>query len=208
VATGQFRILFVCHANLCRSPLAERLARRAFDDAFGTAAAAAIITTSAGTRAYAGSPMHRSSADVLAECGVDPAGFVSRTVDAAALTAADLILTATREQRSACLMLAPGAVRKTFTLRQFARFAGAILPDHGGSGAGAIPPGHGGSGTVPDHMRALLDRINATRHTVPAVPGEQDDLPDPVGQPIEAFRVCAEDVWRSLTIVVRANSAA
>ena len=191
VRNDRFEILFVCHANLCRSPLAERLARRAFDDAFGPAAAA-VTTASAGTRAYAGSAMHRSSADVLAECGVDPGGFVSRTVTPGVLNDADLVLTATREQRSACLTLAPGAVRRTFTVRQFARFASAA-------------PGVG-VGSVPERLRGLVDGVNATRHTAPAVAGDDDDLPDPVGQPIEAFRVCAEDVWRSLCTVVTAVS--
>ncbi len=191
VRNDRFGILFVCHANLCRSPLAERLARRAFDDAFGPAAAA-VTTASAGTRAYAGSAMHRSSADVLAECGVDPGGFVSRTVTPALLAGADLVLTATREQRSACVTLAPGAVRRTFTLRQFARFA-------------AASPGPA-TGPVPYRLSALVDGVNATRHTVAAVPGDDDDLPDPVGRPIEAFRVCAEDVWRSLCTVVTAVS--
>ena len=186
----RFGILFVCHANLCRSPLAERLARRAFDDAFGPAAAG-VDTASAGTRAYAGSAMHRNSADVLTECGVDPGGFASRTVTPAVLNDADLVLTATREQRSACLTLAPGAVRRTFTIRQFERFA-----------AAAPPVRHG---PVPDRLRALLDGVNATRHTMPAA-GADDDLPDPVGRPIEAFRVCAEDVWRSLRTVVTAVS--
>lgn len=188
---GRFEILFVCHANLCRSPLAERLARRAFDDAFGPAAAA-VTTASAGTHAYAGSAMHRSSADVLAECGVDAGGFLSRTVTPAVLADADLVLTATRDQRSACVTLAPGAVRRTFTLRQFARFA-----------AAAPAPRTGG---VPQRLSGLVDGVNATRHTVPAAPGDADDLPDPVGRPIEAFRVCAEDVWRSLCTVVTAVS--
>jgi protein-tyrosine phosphatase len=43
---------------------------------------------------------------------------------------------------------------------------------------------------------------------VPPVPGEQDDLADPVNQPIEAFRVCAEEVWQSLRTVVGVISAA
>jgi protein-tyrosine phosphatase len=188
VYTERFRILFVCHANLCRSPLAERLARRALDDAFGPVAAASVAVSSAGTRAYPGSPMHRGSAEVLAECGVDSAGFVSRTVTAEILDEADLVLTAAREQRAACVTLAPGTVRRTFTLRQFARLAVAV----------PTAP----QGTVPERLRGLVDGINAVRHTVPAVPGDSDDLPDPVNQPIEAFRVCAEDVWRSLSTVV------
>ncbi|WP_106131202.1 low molecular weight phosphatase family protein [Pseudosporangium ferrugineum] len=185
-------MLFVCHANLCRSPLAERLARRAFDDAFGPEAAA-IVTASAGTRAYDGSGMHRGSAEVLAECGVDAGGFVSRTVTAAILRDADLVLTAEGDQRAACLTLAPGAVRKAFTLRQFARFAAAVPPVTSGPAAA--------------RMHRLVAEVNATRHLAPPVPAGQDDLPDPVNQPIEAFRACAEDVWASLRSVVGAITA-
>lgn len=186
--SDRFGVLFVCHANLCRSPLAERLARRAFDDAFGPAAAASVVMSSAGTRAYAGSAMHHHSADVLAECGVDASGFASRTVTPAVLTDADLVLTATREQRTACLTLAPATVGRTFTIRQFARLAEAVR-----TGPAATPAAG---------LHALRDAVNAVRHTVPAAPGDADDLPDPVGRPIEEFRVCAEDVWRSLSTVV------
>jgi protein-tyrosine phosphatase len=113
-------------------------------------------------------------------------------VTPAILVDADLVLTATREQRSACVTLAPGAVRRTFTLRQFARLAAAAPAQR--------------TGPVPQRLSGLVDGVNATRHTVPAVPGDDDDLPDPVGRPIEAFRVCAEDVWRSLRAVVTAVS--
>ncbi|MGA5301782.1 low molecular weight phosphatase family protein [Nucisporomicrobium flavum] len=193
MTADRFGMLFVCHANLCRSPLAERLARRAFDDAFGTAAAE-VVTASAGTRAYDGSPMHRGSAQVLAECGVDAEGFVSRTVNAAILRGADLVLTATRDQRSACLTLEPSAVRRIFTLRQFARFAAAVplITD----------------GTVPGRLRRLVGEVNDSRHLAPGVPGDADDLPDPVNQPIDAFRVCAEDVWGSLRTIVGVIGAA
>ena len=188
-----FGILFVCYANLCRSPLAERLARRAFDDAFGVAAAQ-ISIASAGIRGFDGSAMHQHSATVLTECGVAPDGFVSRTVTPAFLRTADLVLTASREQRSACLVLEPAAVRRAFTLRQFARFAAVVPPVR--------------SGSVAERMRGLVERVNDGRHLVPPVPGEQDDLADPVNQPIEAFRVCAEEVWQSLRTVVGVISAA
>ena len=160
--------------------MAERLARRAFDDAFGPND---IGTASAGMRAFDGEPMHPNSAAVLAECGVDAGGFTSRTVDAGILRDADLVLTATGEQRTACLTLEPGAAKRTFTLRQFARFAGAAPTSDGRD------------------MRQLVEVVNATRHRVP--PGA-DDLADPMGQPIEAFRACAEEIWGSLRVVVGA----
>ena len=75
---------------------------------------------------------------------------------------ADLLLTGTRKQTAACVVLAPA--RRTFTLRKFARFA-AELP------LATI-------GDMPSRPRALVDTINATRHTIPFVKGNEDDLPD------------------------------
>jgi protein-tyrosine phosphatase len=48
----------------------------------------------------------------------------------------------------------------------------------------------------------LVDRVNAGRHLVPTVPAGMDDLPDPVDQPIEAFRQCAEEIWQSLGTII------
>ncbi|MFG1608593.1 low molecular weight phosphatase family protein [Actinoplanes sp. NPDC049265] len=172
----------MCHANLCRSPMAERLARRAFDDAFG-AAGREVVTTSAGIRGFDGGPMHRFTADVLSECGADSRDFTSRTVDSKLLMDADLVLTATREQRTACLTLEPGAVRRAFTLKQFARFAAPLKSDG---------------------LGLLVDEVNLTRHRAPTVPDDHEDLADPMGRPIEAFRACAEDIWRCLRTVINA----
>jgi len=194
VIEDSFRVLFVCHANLCRSPLAERLARYALGAAFGTAAAD-VVVTSAGTHAYPGSPMHGGSMAVLRECGIDARDFSSRTVDSSVLLTANLVLTAAREQRAACVTLAPATVRRTFTLRQFTRLA-----------AAAPPVCEQISASVPGRLRALVGRVNATRHQVPNVPAEMDDLPDPVDQPIEAFRECAEEIWQSLDTIIKVIS--
>jgi protein-tyrosine phosphatase len=187
---NQFEILFVCHANLCRSPLGERLARRALDDAFG-AAAADIIVSSAGTNAYDGSPMHPGSAQVLSEYGIDPTGFASRRLSPSVLSGAGLVLTAAREQRAACVTMAPAVNRRTFTLRQFTRYAQAAPAD-----PGLI------NGTASDRLRALVGKVDSIRHLVQPVSAAEDDLPDPVRQPIEAFRVCADELQRSLRTVV------
>jgi protein-tyrosine phosphatase len=190
----RFEILFVCHANLCRSPMAERLARHAFAETFGPAAAG-VVVTSAGTHAYAGSPMHSGSAAVLAEGGIEAGGFSSRPLSSSMVLGADLVLAAGRDQRASCVTLAPAALRRTFTLRQFTRLAAATSPD-----------GLAGS-TVPGRLHALVDAVNAGRHLVPAVAPAMDDLPDPVNQPIEAFRDCAEEIWRSLGTIVRVIDA-
>jgi protein-tyrosine phosphatase len=188
-----FEIVFVCHANLCRSPMAERLTRRAFEEAFGPAASG-VTVSSAGTHAYAGSAMHQASSAVLAECGIDATGFSTRTVNASVLASADLVLTAEREQRAACVTTAPETVRRAFTLRQFARLAE------------AVPPVTPLAATVPARLSDLVAQVNANRHLVPAGAVEMDDLADPVSQPIEAFWDCAQEIWRSVTTIVQVIS--
>ncbi len=169
----RFEILFVCHANMCRSPMAERLARKAFRP--GT------VAVSAGTHAWDGERMHPYTELVLKERGADTLGFASRRLTRAIVEHADLILTADRVQRAGCATLAPAAVRRVFTLRQFARII-AGLPKR------------------PATMPEMLDAVRATLGQ-PVEPGE-DDLTDPVGGPVEAFRVCADEIQRVLGIIV------
>ncbi|MFC7483831.1 low molecular weight phosphatase family protein [Luedemannella flava] len=100
------RILFVCHANLCRSPIAERLLRLAIGTRPGLAEVG-VTAASAGTHARAETAMHPLAAEALWEMGADTGGFATRRVHAGMLARADLVLTAAREQRAACVTLAP-----------------------------------------------------------------------------------------------------
>jgi protein-tyrosine phosphatase len=120
-------VLFVCRANLCRSPMAERLA-----------VAGGIAAASAGTHAVPGLEMPPYARLVLGELGADPSGFASRRVDAAMLAGAGLVLTATRAERAHCVTLAPATAAKTFTLRQFGRYLAALPPGAGPVSAAAI----------------------------------------------------------------------
>ncbi|MCE5291845.1 MAG: low molecular weight phosphatase family protein [Nocardiaceae bacterium] len=104
------RILFVCTANECRSPTAERLARMLGADA-----------ASAGVRAINGRPVVPAAAKALAELGADPSDFSSRRITPAIVTEADLVLTMTVEHRDAVLMVNPSALRRTFTLSEAVR---------------------------------------------------------------------------------------
>ncbi|MEV4133953.1 low molecular weight phosphatase family protein [Dactylosporangium sp. NPDC049742] len=111
-------MLFVCRANLCRSAMAERLAR-----------AGGLDAASAGTHAMPGLDMPPEAKAVLLERGADAAGFASRRVDAVLLAGADLVLTATRAERAHCVTLAPATAARTFTLRQFGRYLAALPPE-------------------------------------------------------------------------------
>ncbi|PWU58099.1 low molecular weight phosphatase family protein, partial [Micromonospora globispora] len=97
------RLLFVCRANMCRSPMAEYLARRLFADW-------PVTVASAGTDAVEGALMHPYASRVVALTGADPRAFRTRRLGPDDLTGAALVLTATRRQRSRCAALASGAL--------------------------------------------------------------------------------------------------
>ena len=114
-ATEPFRVLFVCTANICRSPYMERVARSL--DVPG------VEFTSAGTHGFDGHPVDPPMAARLAEQGIDAGDFRSRRVTQRLIAEADLVLTAEAAHRSAILEESPEAVRKVFTLGQAARLA-------------------------------------------------------------------------------------
>lgn len=137
------RVLVVCTANVCRSPLAERVLRARLGDRLRIA--------SAGVRALGGAPMCAVSALELPG-GADPQ-HVAHQVDEAAVRTADLVVAMEREQRGALVRGAPGTQARVFTLREAVALAadlaegGGRLPDlaavaaalHGRRGLVAMP---------------------------------------------------------------------
>ncbi|MCO1595047.1 low molecular weight phosphatase family protein [Micromonospora sp. RHAY321] len=170
------RVLFVCHANLCRSPMAEYLARRMLADR-------PVIVASAGTDAVDGLGMHPYAMEIAAESGADAAEFRSRGLRPEYLADATLVLTATRRQRSVCTALAPAALHRTFTLRQFGRLA-----------AAAEPPAE----MADDPLRAAIAAAARARGRLQPAAPDADDLRDPIGGTAADFRRCAEEIERSL----------
>ena len=166
-----FSVLFVCTGNVCRSPVAELVARRLLADKLGPEEAARFAVSSAGTSAAVGEPMDPLSRAELADVGLvgdEASSFRSRPVTAEAIQAADLILTADRNHRSTVVQLAPGALGKTFCLREFARLLSSLdladLPDDPVARA-----------------RASVAAVRAGRGLIPPVPREQEEVVDPLG---------------------------
>jgi protein-tyrosine phosphatase len=112
-AAAPFRVLFVCIGNVCRSPVGERLlASRLPADRFEV--------SSAGVGAMVGYAMSKYAAEELRSYGGDPTGFAARQLTHEIVEQSNLVLTATRELRSQVLAEAPGALRRTFTVLEFA----------------------------------------------------------------------------------------
>jgi sulfate adenylyltransferase len=106
------KLLFVCTANICRSPSAEALAR--------AEGPTDVEFSSAGTHALDGEPINADMVAVLPE-GLDTAGFRSRRLTPALVDDADLVVTMEAAQRVFVLDEQPAAFRKVFTLGQLAR---------------------------------------------------------------------------------------
>ncbi|GAA1690947.1 protein-tyrosine-phosphatase [Mycolicibacterium murale] len=112
-------VLFVCTGNICRSPIAERLALK-----YGSASKIQNFSTaSAGTRAVVGAPVYATAATVLRDLGGDPSQFAARQITAKMASAADLIVTMTRSHRDKVLEVAPGQLRRTYTLSELAELS-------------------------------------------------------------------------------------
>jgi protein-tyrosine phosphatase len=161
------RILFVCTGNICRSPLAERLATVWADQSLGPAAAG-VVVRSAGTDALEGRPMDRRSGQALLDLGGNPKGFAARTFQPVMADRADLVLTMTRRHRRLVLGGAPKALRKTFTLPE----AADLMDWVDVIGLAELP--------LQSRARELTARLNdgrARRRT-----NDRDDVEDPIGQ--------------------------
>lgn len=109
------KTLFVCTANICRSPMAEAL----WNAAGGSA-------TSAGIRARNGWAMHPLADEELTRRGVEHDGFESRIATARLLREADLILCMEAAHRARLAGIEPVTATKSFTLTEYA----ALIAEH------------------------------------------------------------------------------
>jgi protein-tyrosine phosphatase len=125
-----------------------------------------VSVSSAGTHALVGHPISEPMAALLRDSGVGSDSFEARRLSEQMLKKADLILSMTRAQRSLVVELWPVAVRRTFTLREFARLLSWIDPS-------VLP-----AGRPADRLRAAIPLAVAERGKIRSLPAE-DDVTDP-----------------------------
>jgi protein-tyrosine-phosphatase len=157
-------VLIVCSGNICRSPLVEAMLRHRLADSPFRA-----DVSSAGTIDWNAKPMADNSVQVLVEYGIDPGEHRSRKLTADLLHSADLVVGMSREHQWAVDALAPKAMPYTFLLGELVRLGEKFGPRGALSG---------------DEWIARVDTLRPTNRL--ARPG--DELDDPMGEPIEAFR--------------------
>ena len=167
-------VLFVCTANICRSPFMEITARElAGPDA-------PVEFSSAGTHGFREYPMDEVMASTLIERGLSAGTFLSRPLTAALIEDADLVLTAEASHRAFILDDHAAAFRKVFTLGQVAE----VVRNS--------PEGL----TGPELVRALGDRRGASEPRL--------DVRDPYGRGAKAAEAAAEQIDELLRVVVSA----
>lgn len=141
----QLSVLMVCTGNICRSPAAERLARHHWG-------ADELTVTSAGTGALVGQPINLSMRHLLLLDAVDTDDFEARMLTEPMVRDAELVLGMAIRHRQAVVQLHPPALRRTFTLLEFARLAEAAAPSL--TGPTQVKRLHEILATVPDHRVA------------------------------------------------------
>ena len=171
------RIVVLCTANVCRSPMAAALLARRMS---GLGVAARV--RSAGML-RGGDPPLPEVILVMARYGIDITGHRSRVACAADLARASLVLAMARDHLRYAVVTEPGVWPRAFTLRELIRR---------GERVGPRRPGEPFSG--------WLSRAHEGRERV-ALLGDSadDDVPDPAGGPLNAYADVAGLLDRSLT---------
>jgi protein-tyrosine-phosphatase/predicted ATP-grasp superfamily ATP-dependent carboligase len=113
-------LLFICYGNICRSPIAEYLARTKLRD---------VQVSSAGLYDIEGRRCPQKIVHIGAKMGFDLSGFRSRRVSQPQIDQADLILTMDLENYAEITKRHPNARQRTSALGLFANDPNASIAD-------------------------------------------------------------------------------
>jgi protein-tyrosine phosphatase len=187
------RILTVCTGNICRSPVAERLLQAGLDQVHP----GAFLVRSAGTRAMVGEPIQPPSADIIRTYGGTPEGFSARQLTSNILRESDLVLTMASKHRGEVLQLDASLLKRTFTIREFARMLSHLelregLPVRGAANAGGV-----------DGWRSLPARAASVRHLALAAEPADNDVVDPYRRGQDVYDEMEDQLAPAILAVLR-----
>ncbi len=166
-------LLLVCTANLCRSPTAQ-----VYLQAAAERRSLPWRVRSAGLQARDGLVPPPPVQELVARRGHDLTGWSSSRLTDEMISEADLILTATREQRSAVARRQLSAVGRTLTLLQLREYI--VLSRRArGHQPSRLPPGE-----------RLVQQVRAGRNEAQPHGGVEHDIADPMGGRMGAYRTC------------------
>lgn len=170
--TAGIELLVVCTGNINRSPMGEVLLAARLAERGATA-----VVASAGTRATLG-PASPEVVELMAGRGLDLAGHVSRQLTPELVAPADLVVGMAREHVREAALLSPDALGRTFTMKELVRRGAEHGPRH-----------------VDEPLADWLARLAADRdHRELLGMSDVDDVADPIGQRLPAYRRAAEEI--------------
>jgi protein-tyrosine phosphatase len=171
------QVLFVCTANMCRSPMAAALfARRSSDPSFASRHETVTVASAGILPGGFASPPEVVTA--MAELEIDLSAHVSRQLSIDLVAQADMILGMARRHAREVVLLDASAWSRTFTLKEVVRRAERVDP------------------RGPDEPLAQwLDRLHQGRQRTDLVGhSADDDVPDPLGGSLDEFRATAREL--------------
>jgi protein-tyrosine-phosphatase len=171
---GRRRLLFVCTANICRSPTAELIAREHFGES-------AMVFRSAGFL-HAGESCPSELVSVLGARSINASDHRSYQLDQASLDAAELLLTMEGRHVQKATMISPDSFPKIVPLRE----AAAVLDRMGGRDT-----------TVEDFIAELNQHRDPRQYL-----GSQWDVEDPYGRRTKAYRKAVAEIDQLVTSVI------
>jgi protein-tyrosine phosphatase len=164
------RILLVCTANICRSPMGAALLRRRLSDLRVDA-----VVETAGLL-DAGTPVTDQAVRLLATRGLDISGQVSRRLDADLVRSATLVIGMEPRHVREAVVLAPEAWSRAFTLLELTRRGRAIGP------------------RVHEPLGLWLARVHLGRQRRDLLTASGDGVADPHGRSDDAYRDTIEEL--------------
>lgn len=189
--------------------MAERLLQAGLDQVVP----GGFEVTSAGTRAMVDDPMQPISADIVRTFGGRPDHFAARQLTPRILRGVDLVLTMTSAHRGEVLQLDASLLKRTFTIREFARMldvlderAGDLAAD-GGTGVvrSTTDADDGGTPLAANaaYWRGLPARAAGVRHLSLPADSSENDIVDPYRRDPAVYRQMEDQLAPAIVSILR-----
>ena len=175
------RLLVVCTANVCRSPMARGILARRLRDADVMAK-----VRSSGFLGSGHAPAKEGVA-ALAEMGIDISPHRSRSTSLAMVAGADVVITMERQHVRDLMGVEMSAWPRVFPLRSLVERAQQIGERHGD-----------------EELSAWIERLHHGRKAADLLVADaSEDIADPIGLPLSEFRSTARELDRLLSTFVQ-----